>query len=250
MIYGLYHSAAGMMTNEYRTDVIANNIANADTVGFKRQFAVFAERQPAADAGQRSGPSAEYLQGLSGGLWLGRTHTDFESGPPVRTDRPLDVALEGRGFLSVQKDGAKLFTRDGRLLMDPAGRLVAATDGAPVLGRGGVPIVLNPLGGSASIDDAGRIMQDNAVAGWLEVSDFDDYAALRHAGAGRYDAGGQTPIAPQARVLAGHVENSAVEPVSELVQMIEASRAYQMNAQMISLQDQTAARLISVVTRA
>ena len=77
MIYGVYQSAAGMMANQYRQDVIANNIANADTVGFKRELATFAERPPESVSGPRIGPSDPNLAGLTGGLLLARTETDF-----------------------------------------------------------------------------------------------------------------------------------------------------------------------------
>ena len=134
MIYGWYNSAAGMMVNEYRQDVLANNLANADTVGFKRDVAVFAERQQARVAGNRHGPSARGLRDLSGGLWLGKTHIDYSEASHVRTDNPLDVSLSGPGFLSVQVNGQRLYTRDGRMMMDRDGLLVAAADGAPVTG--------------------------------------------------------------------------------------------------------------------
>ena len=102
MIYGLYNSAAGMMTNEYRQNVITNNLANAETIGFKPEVAVFAEREPESVAGWREGPSAVEVEGLSGYLWLGRTHTDFAQGTMIYTERATDVALDGPGFLVVE----------------------------------------------------------------------------------------------------------------------------------------------------
>jgi len=249
MIYGLYHSAAGMMTNEYRQNVIANNLANADTVGFKQQIPVFAEREPESVAGPQRGPSAPDLAGLSGGLWLGRTQTDFRSGPLLQTDNPLDVALDGAGFFVVEANGRPLYTRDGRLIRDADGQLRSANDGAPILGVGGAPLLVNPLGGPVSITEEGRVVQDGALVGQLAVVDFADRRVLRHAGGSRFDAGGAEPIAALALVLDRHVENSGVVPVKELVGMIDSSRAYQMNAQMLSLQDQTIGRLISVIAR-
>lgn len=247
MIHGLYQSAAGMLTGEYRQAVIANNLANAETSGFKRELAVFSERQPAAVAGLRSGPSNETLAGLSGGAWLGRTHTDFSEGGLQRTDRPLDVALAGDGFLTVEQGGQTLLTRDGRMLMDAVGVLRAAVDGAAVLGPGGAPIALNPRGGAAFVDEQGRISQNNVIVGQLGIVDVANYDALRKVGAGRFafDPDDQQPAA--VRVQCGFVESSGVEPVQELVGMIEASRLYQLNAQMVSLQDQTAGRMIASI---
>ena len=250
MIYGLYESAAGMMTTEYRQAVLANNLANADTVGFKRDVAVFAERVPAAQAGLREGPSAPDLEGLSGGLWLGRTYTDFSVGDKIRTDNPLDVVIENQGFLSVDAGGQRMFTRDGRMMLDPDGRLVAVTDGAPILGRGGFPIQLNPRGGRPSIDEDGRVFQDGAMVGELETVNFPADVPLLKTGDARVIAPDGTAFAVAPQVQSGYVESSGARPLTELVSMIEASRAYQMNAQMLSLQDQTAGRLITAVMRA
>ena len=249
MIYGLYNSAAGMMVNEYRQAVIANNLANADTVGFKRDIAVFAERMPARTAGMRRGPSAPDLSGLSGGLWLGQTCTDFGEASKIRTENPLDIALDGPGFLVVAADGQQLLTRDGRLRTDAEGRLVATTDGAAVLGVGGLPIQVNPLGGPVTIDEDGRVQQDGRVVGELLRVDFADYGALRKVGDGRYTAPEDATLRPAvARVQAGYLESSGVKPIHELVQMIAASRAYQMNARMVAVQDQTLGRLVSLIT--
>jgi flagellar basal-body rod protein FlgF len=248
MIYGLYNSAAGMLTSEYRQAVLANNLANADTVGFKREIAVFAERAPAAVAGERSGPSDPGLAGLSGGMWLGRTHTDYSEGTLVQTGNPLDIAINGPGLLTVNTGKQVLYTRDGRLLMNTAGRLVAASDGAEVLGQGGVPVQLNPYGGPASIDDYGQVQQNGHPVGQLALVAFPP-AALQKVGEGRYAAPAELAQAAPTLVQAGYVENSGVQPLQELVSMIDASRAYQMNAQMISLQDQTASKAIGIIAR-
>ena len=182
MIYGMYQSAAGMLVNEYRQDVLANNLANAETVGFKREIAAFAERLRASEAGRREGPSNDLMDALSGGLWLARTETDFSEGAFVRTDNPLDVALAGPGFLRVAANGREYLTRDGRMLMTADGRLVSAIDGAAILGRGGQPIRLNPRGGEISIDEDGRILQGGVGGGRLALVDVKNYQALRKAG--------------------------------------------------------------------
>lgn len=247
MIYGLYQSAAGMLTHEYRQDILANNIANAETPGFKREIAVFAERIPAREAGRRSGPSDPLLDHLTGGVWLGRTETDFGEGVLVKTDSPMDVALAGPGFFLVQKDGRQYLTRDGRMTQTPDGRLVAASDGAEYLGAAGQPLRVNPRGGEIRVDEDGRILQgpNRAVVSQLGIVDVTDYHQLSKAGAGRFTAPAYTPIPNGTRVQNGYIESSGVEPVKEMVTMIEASRAYQLNAQMLTLADQTAARLIN-----
>lgn len=252
MIYGLYHSAAGMLTTDYRQGVLANNLANAETAGFKRDIAVFAERTPAALAGLRDGPSAPDIAGLSGGMWLGRTHIDFAEGQKLETGQWSDVSLDGPGFFAVQADDGPLYTRDGRFTLDADGWLRAVSDGAPVLGVGGRPVRLDPYGSRehVAIDENGRIFQEEQLVGQLALVDFEDYGALRKVGAQRFAAPENAGVRAAPVVRMGFVESSGVSPIQELVNMLEASRAYQFNAQMVTLQDQTVSRLISTALRA
>lgn len=249
MIYGLYQSAAGMLTGEYRQSVIANNLANAETVGFKRDIASFMERDPARLAGERVGPSNELFDPMTGGIWLARTLTDHSDGTPMQTGEATDVALNGPGFLMVGGgDGRALLTRDGRMIVDPLGNLVAASDGKPILGEGGFPIRVNPRGGRLSINEDGWISQDGRPLTRLGIVDVAGKESMRKEGATRFSADPQAYRPSTARVMQGHLELSSVEAVKEMVSMIEASRAYQLNAQMVTLQDQTVGRLMSVVT--
>jgi flagellar basal-body rod protein FlgG len=236
-----------MMVNEYRQDVLANNLANAETVGFKRDVATFAERLRASEVGRRDGPTNDLLEALSGGTWLARTDTDFSEGAFVNSDNPLDVALAGPGFLRVAAQGKEYLTRDGRMVMNRDGRLVSATDGASILGLAGQPIRLNPRGGEVSIDENGRISQGGVTVARLALVDVDQYETLHKTGAGRFVADNAALKPSPAKVISSVTESSGVKPIKELVTMIEASRAYQLNAQMVTLQDSSAGRLINAV---
>ncbi|MDX2198357.1 MAG: flagellar hook-basal body protein [Phycisphaerae bacterium] len=251
MIYGLYQSAAGMMVNEYKQDVLSNNMANADTIGFKRDLTVFAERIPAAMARLREGETPDILSALTGGVWLGQTATDFSEGPHQFTDNPLDAALDGPGFFAVAgPDGEPQFTRDGRFMVNVAGQLVSANDGAPALGIGGGPIFANPQGGRVEFDQFGRVLQKNNVIGQLWLADFADYSRLQKAGDQRFAAVGMEPGAASARLQPRYIEGSSVQAVPNLTEMMLSSRAYQLNARMIQIQDESAARMIGFVARA
>lgn len=247
MIYGYYQSAAGMLTNEYRQSVIANNLANAETIGFKRDVATFSERLRADRTGLRSGASHRALDGMTGGTWLGQTHTDFSPASFIRTDQPLDLAIDGDGFFMVEQSGRPVLTRDGRFVTDERGLIRSAADGAPLLSRGGSPMFSNPRGGAIHVDEDGRLSQDGAPLGQIALVDVADRTALRKVGASRFDPGAQQPVQADSLIRSGLLESSGVEPVRELVSMIEAARAYQMNAQMISLQDQSIGRLLSQI---
>jgi flagellar basal body rod protein FlgG len=236
-----------MLTGEYRQSVIANNLANAETVGFKRDIASFMERDPARLAGERVGPSNELYDAMTGGVWMARTVTDHSEGTPMQTNVETDVALNGPGFLMVGDGGKALLTRDGRMIVDPFGNLVAATDGKPILGDGGFPIRVNPRGERLSINEDGWISQDGTVVARLALVDVADKDRMLKEGATRFSTDPQNYQPALARVMQGHLELSSVEAVKEMVSMIEASRAYQLNAQMVTLQDQTAGRLLSIV---
>jgi flagellar basal body rod protein FlgG len=99
------------------------------------------------------------------------------------------------------------------------------------------------------VDEAGRVFQNNALRGRLALADFADYSVLQHTEASRFTAGDVAPGGAIACVRSGVLENSGVEPVRELVNMIDASRAFELNARMLGLQDQTTAKLIGCLDR-
>jgi flagellar basal body rod protein FlgG len=233
-----------MLANQFRQDVIANNLANADTAGFKRDFALLAQQNVTPAARSRLGP-----QYADDGVLPAGVRTDFSQGPLITTGQPLDAALNGPGFFAVSLNGQKLLTRDGRMRLDADGRLLSAADGAEILGTGGAAIRTNPRGGPLSITEDGELLQDGSTVGQLDVEDVADSRLLTKVGTARFSADATHSTAIAARVSSGQIESSASEPVKELVSMIEASRAYQLNAQMVSLQDETAGRLIGAVTQ-
>src|SRR5256714_3183439 len=120
MIYGLYLSATGVVTNSYRQDVIANNLANAETVGFKKDLASFVERRTAAaERGLGSGSSDPMMEHLTGGLWTLPTTVDVSQGELEATGHNLDCAVVSKGyFLAQDGKGQQNLTRDGRFAID------------------------------------------------------------------------------------------------------------------------------------
>jgi flagellar basal-body rod protein FlgF len=246
VIYGLYHSASGMLVNQYRQDVIANNLANLDTASYKRDVPAFSERL--IEAQRRVGASRNtVLDGQTGGVWSATTTTDWQSGPVEVTDNPLDAAIAGRGYFAVQTNEGIRYTRDGRFTIDAQGQLVTAQDGLAVLSGQGAAIQVGADAKDARLSVDGHLMVNGQPQAQLQVVDFDD-AALRKVGRNLVssDATPQ-PVAAQLRVNA--IEKSNVDPMKEMVSMIEASRAYQLNAQMVSLQDGTLGRLVNEVSK-
>src|SRR3954470_16064638 len=121
MLYGLYLSATGVMTNAYRQDVISNNIANAETVGFKRDLALFQERRTErAERGLSPGRSNPMLEALGGGVFASPTVIDKSQGELEPSDNNLDVAIVGQGYFTVSNGdrGEVALTRNGRFIVN------------------------------------------------------------------------------------------------------------------------------------
>ena len=254
MSYGLWLSAGGMQVNEYRQSLAANNMANVETAGFKRDLAVIHERDVESVADPLQTPfSDRMLDTLTGGVWVRPTYTSFEQGRLDNTGRNLDTALHGNGFFAVTDGDNELYTRDGRFVINPTGELVmVAGEGKyQVLNANGQPIeVADPTAGPIQIDRDGSLFQNGAEIAALRVVDFADYQNLTKTGDNLIaNVGDDEPVPANATVMGGFVEASTVDPISAMTNMIEVSRAYGLNAQMVSLQDETIGQAVSRVGR-
>lgn len=250
MIYGIYHSAAGLQIQEYRQSLIANNLANAETPGFKPDMAAIVERSPEALDGTNAKARHRVLDRMTGGLFEMPVHTDFTDGPLEVTNNPLDVAIVGGGFLRVATPEGERYTRDGRLTIDAQGSLVNASNGLAILGDNGTPIRVDPSArAEVTIHDDGTVRQGEVDVGRIALVDFDDRSRLTKQGRNLYAADDLTTRPATGAIRSGAVEQSAVDPVNSLVQMMAASRAYEMNAALISLQDQTLNRVVNDLGR-
>lgn len=253
MTYGLWLSAGGLQTNQYRQEIVTNNLANVETVGFKRDLAVIHERPVEAQqnpAGMRY--RHRLLDQLGGGNWVRPTYTTFEQGGLVRTSSDLDAAIEGEGFFTVREGNEPRYTRDGRFTLNSEGELVMVAGGGrlKVMDETDRPIILDPKGGKIAIGRDGSIHQDKVLVGKLGVVEFADRQALKKVGKNLFRSVGARPAAPRnSKVHGGFIERSAQNPITGLVEMIEATRAHELNARMISLQDQTIGQAVNTVGR-
>ncbi len=209
-------------------DVTANNIANANTAGFKAER-VLLEEETRTPARAEDGPRRlSYVDEWG----LGR---NFAQGALDPTGRPLDFALEGEGFFAVETgSGETLYTRDGRFTINADSEL-AASDGARVLSDQGLPVLIDREGGPISVDEDGTIVQGGVPIGRIGVTSFETLSRLEKTGDNRYrapdDLQPEPVLAPVVRQ--GAVENSNVTPISEIVRMINVSRAYQSVSKLI-----------------
>ena len=217
-------------------DVVANNIANVNTTGFKADGSVFEEYLSPTARTNLNG-KVSYVQDR--GTWR-----DLSQGAIERTGSPLDIAIDGKGFLVVQTPRGERYTRNGAFQIGPNGNLMTA-DGLPVLGDGG-PITLQPNDRQISINANGTISVragtaiEDSVRGKLRIVSFDPAQSMRLTKDGGSTFAAPAGVTPQpdtaSRVVQGAVEKSNVRGVVEISRMIEITRTYTQIAAMLQQQ--------------
>ena len=248
MIKGLYAAATGMMAIEGRQDVIANNIANVSTPGFRRQEPI------------QKGFYDLFVQKLThpirfrldsapgGGVKLEETFTDQSPGVITATENPLNIALSGPGFLVVDTPGGERYTRSGKLLVDGDGQLATA-EGFKLLGTGGAPIAGG--GGSLLILEDGTVTVDGEATGTLQLIEFEQASMLTHLGEGLHvaSAAALDRSGPAEGTTVRHkaLEMSNVSLPKETIALMLGARAYAANQRVINAIDATAGRVIERV---
>ncbi len=248
MIQGLYAAANGMMAVEDRQAVIANNIANVTTTGFKRQLAVQKGYYQAFFGEARSTMRLDLEIAPGGGLKTIETFSNFGNGLITPTGNPLDLALMGPGFIRVETPDGVQFTRSGRLSVGESGNLVTV-DGHKVLGTDDLPIDVS--GGLVKIDSTGIVTVKEELRGQISIVEFEDPHALGRVGYSLYRASeavmDAAVPAENTTIATASLEASNVQLPAEMVNMMMALRAYAANQKVIAAIDETVTRLINQV---
>lgn len=249
MLYGLYLSTSGVKAQTWRNQIIANNIANASTDGFRQQFAVMRAR--AAHAQEFGAPEPVYPSNperMGGGVHMYESPTDIVStGPIRRTNRLTDFAIRGDGFFQVRRDGSTYLTRDGSFSLDSEGTLRTSDGVGELLTSGGTPLRVD-ANQPFEVDETGQVFQNGIGLGQIGIVRPTQPDGITRYGNGllRYD--GPTEDAA-ALVEQGSLEGSNVQPILEMQELIESSRILEMNVNMIQLQSDTLSTLIQTVPR-
>ena len=259
MLEGIYIAASGGFKQEKNLEVIANNLANVNTVGYKRDSLAFQELlAPFPDSqGSVSSISASGDHGFNKDASFSgivKLSSDFSQGAIRETGNPLDVALDGEGFFAIEtKDGVR-YTRQGNFRLNDANVLVNH-DGNPVLGEGG-QITIQGIGNIVSIDTQGKISLGDGLGnqgvGNLRVVKFNDPGKLIKTGKGLFMPTGADVNeieADNVSVKQGAIESSNVAAVKEMTKMIEVMRTYEAYQKVIQTIDSVNGRAVSELAR-
>ncbi len=246
-------AVTGMLASQRQLDIVSNNLANANSTGFKRAVA------HTTDTGYQAGLTAPvgpggldvHLVGIGQGTQLADITHEFLPGTLQATGNPLDVALQGDGFFQVSMpDGTVGYTRDGSFNVDASGRLVTG-GGLAVQSDTGTDLVVPAGAIAARVDDTGQFMATDAtgsdqLVGQLGLAQFPNSAGLQANGQNLWSAtaasGAANPIAQGAAnapmVVAGALEGSNVDMADEFTRLIQAQRGYQLNAKVVQSWDE------------
>lgn len=281
MVRGVYTGASGMMAEQVRLDVVANNLANLDKPGFKRDtaaFKAFPEMMAARteDDGVVIFPLGStdirpYVGRIGTGVEVNEVFTEWDQGSLRETGNQLDIALGDKGFFAIETPNGERYTRNGSFLIDKDHYLVTK-HGYKVMGENGyIQIKTNNF----NIDEEGRVSinrryqegndfvqfndnewEDTEILDTLKIVRFDNERYLKKEGESFWvdtDISGHAYIARKGmdrpKVLSRFLEMSNVNPVNEMVRMIEVQRAYELNSKAISAHDTLIGRVVNEVGR-
>jgi len=253
---GMYSALSGNLAAMKRLDVIASNLANVSTNGFKQDRLAF----ESVLAGSQNPPAVPPAQTADPVLLQERMVTDYSAGTLVQTGNALDVALQGDGFFAVRTPDGVAYTRQGSFRLATDGTLVTAS-GYPVLSKAGdrpeegqpIRIATAEAGGSKPVvDNQGNISLNGEQVASLAVFDFPKpYQLTKAAGTLFVPGNGAVPqvASPVTTVTQGALEQSNVDSISEMVQMVEASRFFETCQRMVRSFDDMAAKAVNDLAR-
>ncbi len=235
----LYIALSRQMTVRRQLETVANNLANANTAGFKSERLMFVEYLSKSSDGKSE---MHFVQDLASA----RNHNP---GAYDKTGNAFDMAIEGPGFFVVEvPNGDQRYTRDGQFRMDQEGKLINR-DGYPVLGEGGAPILLQPNDRDIAVRADGTITADDQVRGKLKIVEFENPYQMKKAEGNLYKSDREPADAEKSSVIQGMIEGSNVQPILEISEMMRAMRSFQSAGKFIESEHERQRRAIDRLTR-
>ena len=263
---GIYSAVSGAMAQDKRVETIANNLANANTTGFKKdkqtfhEYVTANEKPPDVIQVPKVPASIESFYDMQGGdksyVDAKGTFTDLSQGALKNTGGKLDVAIEGRGFFEVMTPSGPMLTRNGSFKLDGQGRIVN-NDGHPILleGLGQDPAqrVIQASGNQLTVASTGEVYDGQDQIGKISVLDIQDAGALKKQGGSLYSLkenyGEQLRLATDYKLHQGFLEMSNVNILEEMTDLIKASRVFEATQKAIQGHDDMDEKLVNQVPR-
>jgi flagellar basal-body rod protein FlgF len=248
----IYIAAAGALASEKRMQLIANNLANVNTVGFKMDRGRYNMINPADLPGQTAANPADLAATRAHLFWNNfSSYTDHSNGALKQTDNDFDLAIVGNGFFCVQGPDGERYTRKGDFTLNADGVLVTR-NGWPVLGNGGeitIDSQENPhRDAKFVVDSQGNVAVEGNIIDQLRIVDFTELKALTKAGDTLFKATGVTANeVADARISQGFIETSNVDSVKMMTEMIEVLRGYESYQKIIQNADETYSQAIEKI---
>ncbi len=256
MIRGLFTAYTGMVNEQKRLDVISNNMANAATVGYKTERVssqAFNQKLTLKIRDESVAYNEQAIGHMSLGVKIGEVYTDYGQGSLRETESTYDLALEGKGFFQINyhnRDGSTStkYTRDGSFTMTKEGYIVDM-DGNNLVSENGV-LQVPPDAVDVLIDESGYVYADEQLVDRIALVDFEDYDFLEKFGENMYQTVlGFTQIPAEAGIRQGFTEQSNVNAVNEMVDLITVTRAYDAGQKVISTIDTMIDKAVNEVGR-
>jgi flagellar basal-body rod protein FlgF len=238
MIRGLWISAGALSPTMRAQEILANNLANAATGGFRQDRVSFERAMDGAGTTASATAGGEEASAAAPTL---RSALDAAAGPLETTDNPFHLALSGSGYFAVQGPQGELYTRDGALQRAADGTVLHRS-GYPLLTEGGALTV--PAGANFTVQSDGTVLIDGESRGKLRVVTLPNSASLSHAGAGLLASAVPGEADTTSRVIQGSLEGANVNPVLAMVDMVSMLRSFEANQRAIIAQDATVGRLV------
>jgi flagellar basal-body rod protein FlgF len=239
---GMYSALSGDVNMMDKLDVVANNLANVNTVGFKKDNLYFSKMLDNASQSLTGGLTDNAIISQSG------VFTDYSAGSMQKTDNTFDMALDGEGFFAVKTPQGVAYTRQGNFKRDKNGMLTTI-DGYEVLGKGGGSISIP--GGKVEVDATGKITVDGTDTGTIDVVDFPKPYQLKKTSSAMF-LPANAQVTPQAAtkttVRQGFVENANVNAIAEMMQIIECSRSFESCQRVIRSYDDMSGKAMQLGT--
>ncbi len=221
MLSGKYRALAGALSREQAMDNISNNLANINTVGFKKDQLNFRVVLEEAKQGVDNETYNKQLKGSA---------TDFSQGAFKVTNNPYDIAIDGEGFFKVSAGNNTFYTRNGAFVLDKNGAL-KTSDGFKVLDDSGQPLIINNTGAdNITFNENGNIFVNGAQIGRLQIFTIDDTTKLQKAGNQLFklDSSGNETEQEEARIIQGSLELSNTNIMAEMALMIDNGHKFDM----------------------